>query len=448
MSTPLFQEFDPSIIPWQMQVLNYLNKYDYNQGVLEILFSGSVGSAKSILAAHMIAIHAIENPNSRILVLRRALKDLKRTLWPTILNHLGDIPHIIKQYNKSEMKITFTNGSEIIGDSYDDMNLEKFRSLELSMSVIEEATESEQELYDAVKMRIGRLNKVKKNIFLMLTNPDSPEHYLYTKIITNEGPTRKVFYSLTEQNPFLPKWYIENLKADLDPKMARRMLYGEWIEINKEVIYYAYKKEKNFIKGRYAINPRLPIAIGFDFNIGEGKPYSVVFGQFDGISFHFFDEIIIHGSRTLDSMEEMAQRRLLDYDTVYEIYGDSTGEARSTKSIHSDYDIIKSFLSNYVKLNGQPMRYVMNVPRSNPPIKDRHNIVNGYCENELGKNRLYVYENCKTIDEGLRLTALKKGGQFVEDDSKAFQHCTTALGYYVVAKHRGINSSSIFTSQR
>jgi hypothetical protein len=26
---------------------------------------------------------------------------------------------------------------------------------------------------------------------------------------------------------------------------------------------------------------------------------------------------------------------------------------------------------------------------------------------------------------------LKKGGQYIEDDSKDYQHCTTALGYAV-----------------
>ena len=448
MSTPLFQDFDPEIIPWQLDAIDHYEQFDYSLGINEMFFSGSIGSAKSILAAHLIVRHCMFNPGAKCLVLRRALKDLKRTLWTLILNHIADCPDYIKSYNKTDMTVTLINGSQIIGDSYDDMNLEKFRSLELSMVVIEEASESEKELVHAVKMRLGRVNGVTENVLLLLTNPDSPSHFLYTEYIASDSPMKKVFYSLTEQNPFLPSWYVENLKKDLDPKMVRRMLYGEWIEINNEVIYYAYKKENNFIKRSYEINNRLAIAISFDFNIGESKPYSVVFGQFDGVSYHFFDELIIQGSRTLDSMEEMAARGLLDHNVNYEIYGDATGNSGTTKSLHSDYDIIKKFLSNFKTKDNRSIRYSMHVPRANPPIKTRHNLVNAYCENALKQNRLYVYGKCKTIDEGLRLTALKSGGQFVEDDSKPFQHCTTALGYYVVSKHTGLNTSQVYSSER
>jgi hypothetical protein len=448
MSTPLFQDFDPEIIPWQIEALTEIDRFDYSTGVLEVLFSGSIGSAKSILAAHLIATHAINNNKARVLIVRRALKDLKRTLWSTLLQHLSDIPFIIQSYNKTEMKITLINGSEIIGDSYDDMNLEKFRSVELSMAVIEEATESEKELYDAIKMRIGRLPLVKRNIYLLLTNPDSPSHYIYNEFINSTSPTKKVFYSLTEQNPFLPKWYIDNLKRDLDPKMSKRMLYGEWVEISKEVIYYAYNKQVNFRDIDYIINQREPIALTFDFNIGEGKPYSMLIGQYVGGEFHVLDEVVMFSSRTLDALEEIASRGYFELDHIFEIYGDATGNASSTKSIHSDYDIIEKFLSNYKRKSGKPIKFINCVPRSNPPIKERHNTVNSLCENTLGKNRLYLYKNCKTLDEGMRLTALKKGGNFIEDDSKHYQHCTTALGYWCVSKLNSITDIQIFTSQR
>jgi hypothetical protein len=76
------------------------------------------------------------------------------------------------------------------------------------------------------------------------------------------------------------------------------------------------------------------------------------------------------------------------------------------------------------------------VPPANPAIRLRHNKLNAYCLNALGERRLFLYKGCDTLDEGLRLTKLKAGGQFVEDDSKPYQHCTTALGYAVVALAR------------
>jgi hypothetical protein len=236
----------------------------------------------------------------------------------------------------------------------------------------------------------------------------------------------------------LPKTYIEQLKKDLDPKEARRMLYGEWVEIDKERIYYAYDSEKNFIKSDYVINPAWPITISFDFNIGHNKPMSCVFGQFDPNKeiFHFFDEVIIHGARTESVLEDAAGRGLLDHNVTYEVYGDATGAARHTNSLHSDYDIIRNFLDKYKRKDQRGLQYNMQVPLSNPPIRERHNHVNAYCLNTVGQRRLFVYQKCKILHEGMKLTALKEGSQYIEDDSKHYQHCTTAIGYKVVFKHR------------
>jgi hypothetical protein len=165
-------------------------------------------------------------------------------------------------------------------------------------------------------------------------------------------------------------------------------------------------------------------------------------GQFIDDCFHFFAEIIIHGARTQDQLEELSSRGYLDHQVTYEVYGDATGEARTTKSLHSDYDIIKKYLSNYRTPDGRAINYKMCVPRSNPPIRERHNTVNSYCHNLVGDVRLKVYRECKTVDEGMRLTSLLKGGSYVEDDSKHYQHVTTALGYWITAKHRGKTSMS------
>jgi hypothetical protein len=439
MSTPTLTEFNPSLIPWQMEATNFISEFDYSQGVLEVLFSGSVGSAKSIEAAHLTCLHAIENAQSRVLAIRRALKDLKRTFWPTVLKHLADVPHLIKSYNKTEMKITLVNGSEIIGDSYDDMNLEKFRSLELSMVIIEEATESNKEVYEAIKMRVGRLPKVPKNIILCLTNPDAPDHYLYEYFIANEGPCRKVFYSLTHQNPFLPSWYVENLRRDLDPKMALRMLEGQWIEINQERIYYAYSSEYNFINETYKFNPAYPVCLMHDFNRAAGKPMSAAVGQEIKGNFHVAKTFLVDGGRTQDVMDEIADAGYLDLNTTIKIYGDASGKHTDTRNNRSDWDIISEFINNYKRADSERNTLINNVPLSNPTIRGRHNVLNALFRNDLGETHLFIYKEARDADKGFKLTKLKKGAELVEDDSLREQHVTTAIGYWA---HKSKNTTT------
>jgi len=447
-STPHFNEFNPARIKFQARVVDdFYGNLDFASGVQELLLSGSVGSAKSLLAAHLAVRHCVENTRARILLGRLTLPDVKATIFKLITEHLqGSQFKEGRDYwiRQDSGYIQFRNGSEILSRSWADKKYEKVRSLALSGAIIEEATENKgdhQKAIFEIKQRVGRLPHIKTNFIIYCTNPDGPSHWLYKYFFEEESKTRRVYKSITQDNPFLPTWYIEQLKKDLDPREARRMLYGEWVEIDRERIYYAYEITDNYRKYNYAVNPNLPIAISFDFNIAFNKPMSCVFSQYDPKTetFHYFDEVIVHGARTGSILDEASARGLLDYSAEYEIYGDATGEARSTNSIHSDYDIIRNYLNKYKTKNGNQLVYKMRVPRSNPPVRERHNLVNAYCLNSLDQRRLFVYEKCKILHEGMKLTALKEGATYTEDDSKHYQHCTTALGYQVVMRHHTKN---------
>jgi hypothetical protein len=431
-STPHFSEFNPKDVPYQFKVIKDIyKKYDYKLGTHEVLLSGSVGSAKSILMAHIAVRHCIENNNARILLGRKAMPDLKDTIFNKILEHLegSDLKEGIHYWvTHHTAKIRFATGSEIISRSWADKKYLKMRSLEISAAIIEELTENDDKdkaAYDEIKMRVGRLPHVKKKFILCATNPSSPSHWAYKYFFTDARPTRHVYLSRTEDNKFLPEEYIRQLKQDLDPKQARRMIYGEWIEIEEERVYHSYDSDKQFKKEtEYGINPYYPVAICFDFNIALGKPMSSCAYQYINDHFHVFDQKIVEGARTSDIMDEWFESGILTKGYEILVHGDATGAARDTRSILSDYDVIKKYLSNIPGL-----KFKMEVPRENPPIRTRHNRLNAYCMNELGQCRMTVYKKAKTVDEGLRLTALKPGANYVEDDSKAYQHVTTALGY-------------------
>jgi len=317
--------------------------------------------------------------------------------------------------------------------SWADKKYNKARSLKLSGVVFEELTENDDEdkkAFMSLKSRLRRIPNIKENFLIAATNPAGPSHWAYQYfIVPKDHPTRKVVYSRTEQNPFLDPIYIQQLKNDLDPKEARRMLYGEWVEIDVEKIYHAYSEENYLSETEYPVRKDIPIIITFDFNIANGKPMSCALMQYDKEkdTFHIFQECIIQGSRTLDIMEELDSRLVFNMECpMFVIHGDATAKARDTRNIYSDYEIISKFIAN------KNIRWELQVPQSNPPIRNRHNRVNSYCLNEAGVRRLFVYKGCKTIDEGFRLTALKKGGDYIEDDSKHFQHVSTAIGYSIV----------------
>lgn len=449
ISKPFLSGFNPFVIPYQGRVMKLLRGggFDYSTGTPEILLSGSYGSAKSILMAHLAVTHCINNPKGRVCLARKAMPDLKDTIFKEILEHLGNYdeetqegPDLIEGVdyfvNYSRASIKFKDGAEIISRSWADKKYKKGRSLKLSMLIFEELTENDEDDMQAFKTlcaRVRRIPEVKENIIICATNPDGPSHWVYKYFMVEASPTKFVFYSVTTDNPFLDPIYIEQNMRNMTVKEADRYIRGMWVEIDLERVYYEYQAERNYRRDvDYTVVMNEPVGIMFDFNIGVGKPMSAAVGQYIEPSFHFFQEYIIEGARTLSILEEMANRGLFELPVKFMIYGDATGKARTTNALHSNYEIIETFLANFEKKDGGKITFEMCVGVSNPPIKTRHNQVNSYCFNALKETRFFVYKGCAKIDEGMRLTALKKGADYIEDDSKDYQHVTTAIGYYIV----------------
>lgn len=437
-SVPTLTEFDPRIIPFQWTVIQDVrSNFDYEGGPHELLLSGSVGSAKSLLMAHLLLTHCLMYPNAKGLIGRKAMPDLRASIFQMVLDHLdGSLEHGVHyKAMTSSPKIVFANGSTIIGRSWSDKRYKKFRSLEVTAAAVEELTENNEEQSEAYKelsMRVGRSQHVPERWIVSATNPDSPSHWAYKYFIESKHERRHVYYSKTHENPFLPKSYVEHLEKSLDAKMAKRMLFGEWIEIAKESIYYAYQEERNFVALPWKIRADLPIVLSFDFNIGHGKPMSALALQQTGTQIHAFREFIIEGADTNDMMDEIIGSGILDKTTKVIICGDASGKAKDTRSKRSDYDIILNKLKHHFAIENRRVFIDYQVPLSNPAIRRRHNMVNAACRNGLGEVNLFVHFPCKGLNDGLKYTKLREGSDIIEDDSYKYQHVTTALGYAIV----------------
>jgi hypothetical protein len=425
-STPNYLNFLP--LPQQAEVIYDVHEFDYKRhGLFEFLLSGSVGSSKSLTLAHLIVDHCVRFDKAAVGIGRLALPRLKETLCQKIYEHLyqAKIPFHFDQ-NKGAFR--FGNGSKIIPFSWSDKKYEKFRSYELSAMVFEELSENHDEhrrAYEEAAARVGRLTHIPHRWIGCASNPDSPSHWVHKYFIQSTKPQRRTYYSVTSDNPFLPRSYTDTLLSIYDAKMARRMIYGEWIEIADECIYYAYAREHNYRDYSYKLVEALPVCLAFDFNIAIGKPLSLAFVQHFKGQTHVFNHVVVEGLKTEQALTEAKNRGLLKQHIKYIIHGDATGRHSDTRNNQSDYEIIENFME------ANNLNYEMDVPRSNPPIKERHNIVNGRICNARGERNLFVYKDAPMADEGFRLTALKKGASYIEDDSKAFQHITTSIGYSI-----------------
>ena len=425
--TPTVEEFDPTIIPFQQNVINDIfAKLDFNLGVHELLLSGSVGSAKTLLMAHIAVILCLMFPRNRIILCRKTLPALKSTLLQVVVEHLG--LNVKYKFNQSSGKLVFVdNRSEIICHSWADKKVMKIRSVNASCAMIEELTENDNmDFYKEILMRCNRIPHIPINFMMCATNPGAPSHPAYKYFFLKPSKTKKIYFSLTEQNPFLKKSYIKKLKETLSKKEADRMLRGMWVELITDAIYYAYNPLKNFISKPYFIRSDVPIDLMHDFNIGKGKPMSAAVGQYIDGKFHVWKVFAKEGFKTANILDEMDALGVFRYSgSLYRVFGDASGKNNDTRSTVTDYDIIEKFLSK------KGLRYEMHVPKSNPPIRRRQNIVNAMFENDNGDAKFFQYAGTEWLDEGWKLTVFKSGGHLVEDDSIPQQHVTTAVGYWI-----------------
>lgn len=443
MDNPLsFTTFNPKNIKWQYKVLyDQANSWRYDLGVVKVLFSGSVGSAKTSEAAFMAIHHCTKFPKAKVLLGRKSLPDLRDTIYRDIVELLDNDEQLVEGEDyvayDTTCRIYFPKTkSEIFSRTWGDKRYKKFRSLKISMAIVEEATENNAEDRQAImeiSQRLNRISWIKENTLLLLTNPDSPSHWIHKDFIERaHEPATEVYYSLTKDNIFLDPNYISFLENNLTKREADRQLRGLWVEIDSDRIYYAYDSNKHFKREeKYQLDPRYPVDLMMDFNIGRGKPMSWALGQYIGDTFHIFKEYHAETMRTGNLLDEMAADGAFELPVRWRIFGDATGKNNDTRSLKSDYEIVEDFLSRYQRQDGSRLEFEFCIPKKNPPLRRRHNTANGVMENAKGRIRFYIYKGCEWVDEGFRLTEPKKGADNIEDDSLQQQHVTTAITYWI-----------------
>jgi len=448
-----FTTFDPRPIAWQYRFIWDLhNKIPWENGTQKFLLSGALGSAKTTAGAWAAIYFATKFNKADILIARKALPDLRDTLYKDVRDLLDEDEQLIEGedytcYDTTCRVVFHKTGSEILSRTWSDKKYKKARSLRLCLAIIEEGTENnldDKEAHDTILQRLNRIPSIKWNAMIILTNPDSPSHWIYKDYIVKEktDPNTHVYYSLTTDNPYIDKNYVRFLEENSTEAEADRMLRGLWVEIDKSRTYYAYDTNKSFRRETvYKLDTTKPIDLMCDFNIGLGKPMSWAIGQvLDELvsgewtkTFHIFKEFHAFTMRTDELLEEMEAQGAFELPTTaWRVFGDATGTNKDTRSIRSDYEIIEAFLVNYRKKDNSRLQYSLNLPKKNPPLRLRHNTANGLFKNALGETRFFLYKGCDWVDEGFRLTEPKTGTDNIENDGPAFpfQHVTTAITYW------------------
>ncbi|HUX61330.1 MAG TPA: hypothetical protein VMV32_08450 [Ignavibacteriaceae bacterium] len=244
--------------------------------------------------------------------------------------------------------------------------------------------------------------------------------------VSQDGDTG-ILHSTYLDNKFIDENYRKLLEGLVEEDEYFYSVYtlGEWSALKLSGRIYKRFSDHNILSGdnKYIHSLKQNINVCCDFNYDPMK-WALV-QELNGIDY-VFDEIIQEDTET----EAMAKELLSRYPNAkgYDIYGDYSGDARSTRRRSTDYDII---------------REVLNIKRDdiyitpNPVVTTRTNIVNWRLCNKKGDRKLLVNDNCEHAIKDFRKVKWYKGRKIEDqtDPEHQLSHISSAIGYYINYKY-------------
>ena len=346
-----------SLIPHQRAVLDSLSKYR------AVLCSRRAG--KSYMVGVLCSITAISNPGTTIIINGLTRQSLSRIYVKDIFNVLKKQHDLRFTLNKSELSITFDNGSIIyfLGTDSSEKEQEKARGQKFSLVVIDEAQAYSTDIqsliddvYAPATMDLGGA------IILTGTPGDIPVGYFHDITNTNKHDLQYAkFFWHTSDNMHCAPQYEEELAEKrrvnpdfLDGDTYKREWLGQWVTASNNLVYqYCSVKNGTKVTGNNFQHYILGVDLGFNdatsFTVGaynrtEKKLYflestkesqltiTAVAKQIEQLQqIYTFDHIIIDGSAK-QVVEELRQRFGLNLTAA-----DKTNKAHFISVMNCDF---------------------------------------------------------------------------------------------------------------
>lgn len=192
-----------------------------------VLFSGGFGCGKSLILTLKAIDMCLKYPGNFVLMGRQTYIQLRDSLLKEFLIICPE--HLIKKYNKAELKIELINGSEIIFRHLDKVAATEIRSMNLGCAFIDQAEEITKEVFLAIKGRLRRdvVGDGDRKIYMSI-NPELTWHFAEFK--QNPKPEYELIEASTLENEKnLPKEYVQDL-LNYPESYKQQYVYGVWDE--------------------------------------------------------------------------------------------------------------------------------------------------------------------------------------------------------------------------
>ena len=395
-------------------------------------FSGPVGSGKTYALGYQAMRSAAENPGCTGLLGAPTFDMLEAATIPILLELL-DFYKLSHKYLKSQNIVTVESSrSRILLRSLD--SPEHLQGTNLAWIGIDELTYCKKAAWERLEARV-RDPKAKHHQMFAVWTPNGFD-WVYKRFISQQKiEDHEAILAMPGENLAVlskrPQYY-EQLKNSYDDLFYRQEALGEYLNTKSGRVYQAWSAANE--DQSLSFVPQQGLCWGLDFNV---DPMAGVVAQFINGRLHILNELFLRNSNTQEMCERFEQLAQPYSDEYYRVngrplpitlYGDASGEARSTSS-KTDYELIRIFFRTKSQF-----KLELDIPRSNPPVRDRVNSVNAILKNAGGDIRTRVHPSCRELITDFQEVTWKQGSLNFELDKvrdKTRTHLSDAFGYMV-----------------
>lgn len=194
-----------------------------------LVLKGGGGSGKSIFAGRKVLERVTSERGHRWLVVRKVARTLRESCFKQLVSQLFEhYPQSGFRVNKTDMMISFPNGSEILFAGLDDV--EKLKSIYNITGIwIEEASELLESDFNQLDIRLRGNTRYYKQIILSF-NPVSIQHWLKKRFFDIADSRARTHESTYKDNRFLDEEAVRTLEAFRDTDEYYYTVYclGMW----------------------------------------------------------------------------------------------------------------------------------------------------------------------------------------------------------------------------
>ena len=186
-------------------------------------FVGGVGSGKTRAGVIKTLVYATRHPGSLGMVTAPTFPMLRDATLRTILELF---PRGQYTFNRTDMRISMANGSDILLRSTDDP--EHLRGPNLAYFYMDEAARSSKEAFLILQ---GRLRQEDMPHQGWLTTTPRGLNWLYTEFAARDRESYNLILCSTRDNPFLPLDFIATLEESYGAEFALQEIEGRFVVV-------------------------------------------------------------------------------------------------------------------------------------------------------------------------------------------------------------------------